>query len=60
MPTTKTATRKKSSQAAKETESMGNSPLEKFFHESLKDIYWAEKAVLKYRAAFFKMPTGRC
>ena len=25
----------------------GNSQLEKFFHESLKDIYWAEKALVK-------------
>ena len=41
-PQKKKAAAKKSSAAGK-----GNTQLEKFFHDSLKDIYWAEKALTK-------------
>ena len=47
MPTTKTAPKKKSAPAKKEAAAKGNTQLEKFFHDSLKDIYWAEKALTK-------------
>ena len=41
-PKKKSAAKKTSSAAAK-----GNTQLEKFFQDSLKDIYWAEKALTK-------------
>lgn len=43
MPTTKKAPAKKSKNAPAES----NSQLEKFFHDQLKDIYWAEKHLTK-------------
>lgn len=44
-PKKKAAPRKKSAQKSGQAE--GNSQLEKFFLDSLKDIYWAEKALTK-------------
>jgi ferritin-like metal-binding protein YciE len=45
MPSTKTKSKSKKQTAAGTAE--GNTQLEKFFHDSLKDIYWAEKALTK-------------
>ena len=42
---TKSASKKKTATAAGAAE--GNTQLEKFFHDCLKDIYWAEKALTK-------------
>ena len=42
---TKSASKKKTAVSAGAAE--GNTQLEKFFHDSLKDIYWAEKALTK-------------
>lgn len=44
-PKKKAAPQKKSAQ--KSASAQGNSQLEKFFTDSLKDIYWAEKALTK-------------
>jgi ferritin-like metal-binding protein YciE len=44
-PKKKAAPKKKSAQ--KSASAQGNSQLEKFFTDSLKDIYWAEKALTK-------------
>ena len=46
MPNTKSASKKKTS-AAKSGSGKGNSQLEKFFIDSLKDVYWAEKHLTK-------------
>jgi len=46
MPNPKTA-KKKSAPKKKTGTGEGNSQLEKFFSDSLKDIYWAEKALTK-------------
>src|SRR6478752_9715079 len=45
MPQTKDSAKKAPS--IKRAPIEGNSQLEKFFHDSLKDIYWAEKALTK-------------
>lgn len=45
MAQTKTSTRKSSKMES--GTAIGNSQLEKFFHDSLKDIYWAEKHLTK-------------
>ncbi len=48
MPATKSASAKsKKKQYAQQGAGEGNSQLEKLFHDSLKDIYWAEKALTK-------------
>ncbi|MET0465536.1 MAG: ferritin-like domain-containing protein [Chitinophagaceae bacterium] len=48
MPATKSApAKKKKKQNASQGMGAGNSQLEKLFHDSLKDIYWAEKALTK-------------
>jgi ferritin-like metal-binding protein YciE len=47
MPTTKSKTAGRKKSAGNTATQGGNSQLEKFFHDSLKDIYWAEKNLLK-------------
>jgi ferritin-like metal-binding protein YciE len=47
MPTTKSRTASKRKTSASTATANGNSQLEKLFHDSLKDIYWAEKHLLK-------------
>lgn len=51
MAQTKSKSAKKSApkkgQAATAGKALGNTQLEKYFHDSLKDIYWAEKALTK-------------
>lgn len=44
---TKSTPKKKSASAKKTGAGQGNTQLEKFFLDSLKDIYWAEKALTK-------------
>lgn len=46
MPTTKTPVKNRSKQS-QEGAALGNNQLEKYFHDSLKDIYWAEKALTR-------------
>ncbi|AXY72719.1 ferritin-like domain-containing protein [Paraflavitalea soli] len=46
MPNTKTKSRTKK-QAATAGSAQGNTQLEKYFYDALKDIYWAEKALTK-------------
>lgn len=60
MPTTRSKSAKKT--AKKKTgqpqgAGAGNSQLEKLFHDSLKDIYWAEKALTKSLAKLMKKTT---
>ena len=47
MPNTKTAPVKNKKAAAEGSNGQGNSQLDKFFTDSLKDIYWAEKHLTK-------------
>jgi ferritin-like metal-binding protein YciE len=47
MPNTKAAPSKGNKTAAKSGNGKGNSQLDKFFTDSLKDIYWAEKHLTK-------------
>jgi ferritin-like metal-binding protein YciE len=47
MANTKTASGSSRKTTAKTGAGQGNSQLEKYFHESLKDIYWAEKHLTK-------------
>ena len=47
MSTTKSSPAKKKKAAPSEGAGKGNGQLEKFFTDSLKDIYWAEKALTK-------------
>jgi ferritin-like metal-binding protein YciE len=49
MASTKTAPAKKTKKKATGSQgaAVGNTQLEKLFHDSLKDIYWAEKALTK-------------
>src|ERR1043166_109894 len=47
MANTKTAPVGKMKTSAKPGAGQGNSQLEKYFHDSLKDIYWAEKHLTK-------------
>jgi ferritin-like metal-binding protein YciE len=47
MPTTKSRTTSKRKTSSSTATANGNSQLEKLFHDSLKDIYWAEKHLLK-------------
>lgn len=58
MASTKTAQKratKKSTQAS--GAGAGNTQLEKFFHDSIKDIYWAEKALTKALKKMMKSAT---
>jgi ferritin-like metal-binding protein YciE len=60
MPTTrskpaKRTTKKRTSQT--QGAGAGNSQLEKYFHHSLKDIYWAEKALMKALPKMMKKST---
>lgn len=59
MPTTrsKPAKRAKKKTSHSMGAGMGNSQLEKFFHHSLKDIYWAEKALMKALPKMMKKST---
>lgn len=60
MPTTKSKSAKKSSRkktSQTQGAGAGNSQLEKFFHDSLKDIYWAEKALVKALPKLMKKAT---
>jgi len=47
MPNTKTPVPKSNKHAAENGNGKGNSQLEKYFTDSLKDIYWAEKHLTK-------------
>jgi ferritin-like metal-binding protein YciE len=47
MPNTKTAANRKNGTASKTGAGEGNTQLEKYFHDALKDIYWAEKHLTK-------------
>jgi ferritin-like metal-binding protein YciE len=47
MPTTKKAPAKAKKPATKSGAAQGNSQLEKYFGDALKDIYWAEKQLTK-------------
>jgi ferritin-like metal-binding protein YciE len=47
MPTTKSRTTTKRKSSASTATASSNTQLEKLFHDSLKDIYWAEKHLLK-------------
>lgn len=47
MSTTKKAPAKKKKAAASKGTAQGNTQLEKYFGDALKDIYWAEKALTK-------------
>jgi ferritin-like metal-binding protein YciE len=47
MPTTKKAPEKAKKAATKSGSAQGNSQLEKYFGDALKDIYWAEKQLTK-------------
>lgn len=47
MANTKTAPASSKKTSAKSGAGQGNSQLEKYFHDSLKDIYWAEKHLTK-------------
>lgn len=59
MPTTRSTPAKKAKkQAARPSgAAQGNSQLEAFFHDSLKDIYWAEKALTKALPKMMKKAT---
>ena len=47
MPTTKTSSSKAAKKSSASGRAAGNTQLEKFFTDSLKDIYWAEKHLTK-------------
>jgi len=47
MPTTKTSSSKAAKKSSASGRAAGNTQLEKFFIDSLKDIYWAEKHLTK-------------
>jgi len=60
MPTTKSrSTAKKSKKKSSQSQGAGagNSQLQKLFHDSLKDIYWAEKALTKALPKLMKKAT---
>ena len=61
MPQTKTAARRSSSSKSKKQSyagtGAGNTQLEKYFIDSLKDIYWAEKHLVKALAKLQKAAT---
>jgi ferritin-like metal-binding protein YciE len=61
MPTTRSKSAKKTAKkkpAQAQGAGAGNSQLEKLFHDSLKDIYWAEKALTKSLAKLMKKSTA--
>lgn len=47
MPTTKTSSSKAAKKSSAQGRAAGNTQLEKFFIDALKDIYWAEKHLTK-------------
>lgn len=60
MPTTRTKSVKKTAKkrtAQPQGAGAGNSQLEKLFHDALKDIYWAEKALTKSLPKLMKKAT---
>jgi ferritin-like metal-binding protein YciE len=60
MPQTKTPTRRSPSKSKKQSNAgaaAGNTQLEKYFIDSLKDIYWAEKHLVKALAKLQKAAT---
>ncbi|WP_205509554.1 YciE/YciF ferroxidase family protein [Longitalea arenae] len=59
MPTTRSKPVKKAKKKTSTSSGAGagNSQLEKFFHHSLKDIYWAEKALMKALPKLMKKAT---
>lgn len=59
MPTTKSSPAKKTKKKAMPAKGagVGNSQLETFFHDALKDIYWAEKALTKALPKMMKKST---
>lgn len=58
MPTTKSKPAKKTKKATQaKGPGAGNSQLETFFHDALKDIYWAEKALTKALPKMMKKST---
>jgi ferritin-like metal-binding protein YciE len=58
MPNVKSKPKKATKKAAAtKGAGQGNSQLEKFFHDSLKDIYWAEKALTKALPKMMKKAT---
>lgn len=59
MPTTKSSPAKKTKKKAMPAKGAGagNSQLETFFHDALKDIYWAEKALTKALPKMMKKST---
>ncbi|RYG41082.1 MAG: ferritin-like domain-containing protein [Chitinophagaceae bacterium] len=54
---TKTATKGKKKKSTNQGAGAGNTQLEKLFHDSLKDIYWAEKALTKALKKMMKNAT---
>ena len=57
-PATKSATKKSTTKTmATQGAALGNGQLEKFFHDALKDIYWAEKALTKALPKMMKKST---
>jgi len=59
MPTTKTSSSKAVKKSSASGRGAGNSQLEKFFTDSLKDIYWAEKHLTKALPKMQKAATSR-
>src|ERR1044072_6771202 len=60
MPTTRSKSAKKTAKkktAQPQGAGAGNSQLEKLFHDALKDIYWAEKALTKSLPKLMKKAT---
>lgn len=59
MPTTKSKSASKTSKSTMSAKgaALGNGQLEKFFHDALKDIYWAEKALTKALPKMMKKAT---
>jgi ferritin-like metal-binding protein YciE len=59
MPTTKSRPAKKTKKKAAQPQGagVGNSQLQTFFHDALKDIYWAEKALTKALPKLMKKST---
>ncbi|HEY1201737.1 MAG TPA: DUF892 family protein, partial [Niastella sp.] len=61
MPTTRSKSAKKTAKkktAQTQGAGAGNSQLEKLFHDALKDIYWAEKALTKSLPKLMKKATA--
>jgi ferritin-like metal-binding protein YciE len=60
MPTTRSKSAKKTGKKPAQSQGTGagNSQLEKLFHDTLKDIYWAEKALTKSLPKLMKKATA--